>query len=458
MAIHRSPRSSRSRSGISGRSRWLYAARRRAAAPGYRLWRKTGSPIILVRDRDGEIRAFWQHLPPPRRAAGRRTPARPRDSSPLPRLVKRPDRSAARGARRSATSPTWTSAASRSTPCAASASAISCSSTGPRRAAAARVAVADTRAPREPAVRQHPPSRLELRDRLQREDPARCVPRDLSPEVDPPADGGPFPRLRGTHAVLSAQRQFDDVSRRTAARTGGPRGDRDAGGVDGRVDLRAQNPSFLFCPNLVTPPSATGCADDHVLAPTGAQHGRRRATGSRLTPRAMSCGRRACRTSSASSRKTCSSRRDPGVGRDRPASAACTLNYRNAGSTTGTRNSIVASARERPGDLRCARCSIPARRGSSPVIRSQQPPAVRRRSPTYQDYLAPRAVPGSCASSRRPTSATPAAAARYTSQAFLRSRGGADVAARLADGLPRGRKSRRPATPASMTSSASRSW
>ena len=40
---------------------WLYALHvDELPRPGsYRLWRKTGSPIILVRDRDGEIRAFY---------------------------------------------------------------------------------------------------------------------------------------------------------------------------------------------------------------------------------------------------------------------------------------------------------------------------------------------------------------------------------------------------------------
>lgn len=40
---------------------WLYALHvdELPRAGSYRLWRKTGSPIILVRDREGEIRAFY---------------------------------------------------------------------------------------------------------------------------------------------------------------------------------------------------------------------------------------------------------------------------------------------------------------------------------------------------------------------------------------------------------------
>jgi phenylpropionate dioxygenase-like ring-hydroxylating dioxygenase large terminal subunit len=91
--------------------------------------------------------------------------------------------------------------------------------------------------------------------------------------------------------------------------------------------FHSQNPSYNFYPNLITPPAATGTP---VIT---------------FWPRTPRSGRRACRTSSASSRRTRSSRRASRNRWKRRDSRASTSPTRSDASTTGTRNSTDASAR-----------------------------------------------------------------------------------------------------------------
>ena len=238
--------------------------RRTARAPAASsLWKKTGSPILIVRGKDDVIRAFYntcRHRGAPlvkdELRQGRRFRLR------LSRLDLRAGRQAGEPARQ-ARFRRPRHGAHRWSRCAASSFAnwVFINEDPERRAAARSTSTrsrhnSSSSSPRQLALRR----KAGYRRQVQRQGAARRVPRGLSPEVDPPEHGRPLPRSSRHHDRAVPQRPFADGHAEPPPGLGrsrheGMRRVETATEISRQATIRRST----SIPNLVTPVDPTGC-------------------------------------------------------------------------------------------------------------------------------------------------------------------------------------------------------